>query len=67
MIRWPKRSHISSSRHDTGRGCGRLVPLGLIDVTGNDVLLHCDLAAFEGLEMAEEIQFMPESVGYATV
>jgi hypothetical protein len=55
---------VIEARHR--EGLGRLVPLGLIDVTGNDVLLHCDLAAFEGLEMAEEIQFMPESVGYAT-
>src|ERR1039458_7408942 len=47
-------------------GLGRLVPLGLIDVTGNEVSLKCDLATFEKLKMAEEIQFMPGSVGYAT-
>jgi sporulation protein YlmC with PRC-barrel domain len=45
---------------------GRLVPLGLIDVTGNEVSLQCDLATFEKFEMAEQVQFMPGSVGYAT-
>ena len=46
-------------------GLGRLVPLDLIDATRSEVTLKCDLATFENLEMAEEIQFMPGSVGYA--
>ena len=48
------------------QGLGRLVPLDLISAAGNDILLQCDLAAFEDLGVAEEIQFMPGSVGYAT-
>jgi hypothetical protein len=48
------------------QGLGRLVPLGLISAAGNEVALNCDLAAFEDLALAEEIQFMPGSVGYAT-
>ncbi len=48
------------------QGLGRLVPLDLISAAGNEVSLNCDLAAFEDLSVAEEIQFMPESVGYAT-
>ena len=55
---------VIEARHR--EGLGRLVPLGLIDVTGNEVSLKCDLATFEKLKMAEEIQFMPGSVGYAT-
>jgi hypothetical protein len=55
---------VIEARHR--EGLGRLVPLGLIDVTGNEVSLKCDLATFERLKMAEEIQFMPGSVGYAT-
>jgi sporulation protein YlmC with PRC-barrel domain len=47
-------------------GLGRLVPLDLIVVNGRELTLHCDLAAFEKLDLAEEIQFMPGSVGYAT-
>ena len=48
------------------RGLGRLVPLDLLDAAGDQVTLNCDLAAFEDLEVAEQIQFMPRSVGYAT-
>jgi hypothetical protein len=55
---------VIEARHR--EGLGRLVPLGLIDVTGKEVSLQCDLATFEKLEMAEQIQFMPGSVGYAT-
>jgi sporulation protein YlmC with PRC-barrel domain len=46
-------------------GLGRLVPLGLIDISEDKISLQCDLATFEKLEMAEEIQFMPGNVGYA--
>ncbi len=48
------------------KGLGRLVPLDLIEAAGNAVSLNCDLAAFEDLAVAEEIEFMPGSVGYAT-
>ena len=48
------------------RGLGRLVPLDLLVAAGDQVTLTCDLAAFEELEVAEQIQFMPRSVGYAT-
>jgi sporulation protein YlmC with PRC-barrel domain len=47
-------------------GLGRLVPLDLIDTAGADIALHCDLAAFEKLDLAEETQFMPGSFAYAT-
>jgi hypothetical protein len=49
-----------------GQGLGRLVPLDLISAAGNEIALNCALAAFEDLALAEEIQFMPRSVGYAT-
>jgi hypothetical protein len=55
---------VIEARHR--EGLGGLVPLGLIDVTGKEVSLQCDLATFEKLEMAEQTQFMPGSVGYAT-
>ena len=48
------------------QGLGRLVPLNLVDVTDGEIKLSCDLAAFEQLELGEETQFMPGSVGYAT-
>ena len=47
-------------------GLGRLVPLDLIDTAQGDITLHCDLAAFGKLETAEDTQFMPGSVAYAT-
>jgi len=47
-------------------GLGRLVPLDLIDTPRGEITLRCDLAAFEKLELAEETQFMPGSVAYAT-
>lgn len=55
---------VVESKHR--QGLGRLVPLALIGAAGNDVSLNCDSAAFEDLEVAEEIQFMPGSVGHAT-
>jgi sporulation protein YlmC with PRC-barrel domain len=55
---------VIEARHR--EGLGRLVPLDLIGGNGSELSLGCDLAAFEKLEMAEEIQFMPGSVGYAT-
>ena len=55
---------VVASKHR--KGLGRLVPLDLLDAAGDQVRLRCDLAAFEDLEVAEQIQFMPRSVGYAT-
>jgi sporulation protein YlmC with PRC-barrel domain len=53
----------SKHRH----GPGRLVPPDLIEAAaGNEISLKCGSAAFEDLEAAEEIQFMPGSVGSAT-
>jgi hypothetical protein len=47
-------------------GLGRLVPLDLVDSAGGEITLHCDLAAFEKLDLAKETQFMPGSIAYAT-
>lgn len=44
-------------------GLGRLVPLGLLDTTGEDVRLQCSMEAFEQLDAAEETQFLPGSNG----
>ena len=48
------------------KGLGRLVPLDLLDAAGDQITLRCDSGAFEDLEVAEQIQFMPRSIGYAT-
>ena len=47
------------------QGLGRLVPLDLVDATTGAVQLRCTLDAFEKLDIAEESQFLPGSVGYA--
>lgn len=47
------------------RGLGRLVPLDLVDATTGEVKLRCTLDAFQKLDIAEESQFLPGSVGYA--
>lgn len=41
------------------QGLGRLVPIDLVDVGGDGVRLSCDAAAFDALEEAEEMQFLP--------
>jgi sporulation protein YlmC with PRC-barrel domain len=48
------------------QGLGRLVPLDIVEVNEAGVALRCDVAAFEKFELAEENQFLPGSVGYAT-
>jgi sporulation protein YlmC with PRC-barrel domain len=48
------------------QGLGRLVPLDLVELNEAGVSLRCDVASFEKLELAEENQFLPGSVGYAT-
>jgi len=47
------------------RGLGRLVPLHLVDPAADEVRLRCTISDFEKLEIAEETQFLPGSVGYA--
>jgi hypothetical protein len=40
-------------------GLGRLVPLGLVTSSGDEVELGCTLAEFEKLDLAEETHFLP--------
>lgn len=47
------------------QGLGRLVPLGLVEVTGDGIRLDCTRAAFEKLDPAEQTQFVPGTRGYA--
>ncbi len=47
------------------RGLARLVPLALVDATAGEIRLRCTIAEFEGLDPAEETQFVPGSPGYA--
>ena len=46
-------------------GLARLVPLNLVDTSGDQVRIRCTLAQFAELEPAEETQFIPGSQGYA--
>jgi uncharacterized protein YrrD len=46
------------------QGLGRLVPLDLIVSSNDDVILRCTLQEFEGLEIAEETNYLPGTVGY---
>jgi sporulation protein YlmC with PRC-barrel domain len=48
------------------RGLGRLVPLDLVDAATDQVRLRCTISDFERLDVAEETQFLPGSVGYAS-
>jgi sporulation protein YlmC with PRC-barrel domain len=45
-------------------GLGRLVPLDLVDATGDGLRLRCTLEEFEKLESAEDTQFVPGTYGY---
>ena len=45
-------------------GCGRLVPLNLVDAATGEIRLHCTLAEFEKLDPAEETRFLPGTSGY---
>ena len=47
------------------RGLGRLVPLDLVDATTGEIRIRCTLEEFQKLDIAEETQFLPGSVGYA--
>jgi len=46
------------------QGLGRLVPLELIASSNGDVTLSCSLEQFERLDVAEETDFLPGTVGY---
>ncbi len=49
----------------TGRqGLGRLVPLGLVTASAQEVQLACTLAEFAALASAEETLFAPGTAGY---
>ncbi len=45
-------------------GCGRLVPLDLVDATTSEIRLGCTLAEFEKLDPAEETRFLPGTSAY---
>ena len=47
------------------QGLGRLVPLDLVDATGDSIELRCTLAEFDNLGSAEETQFLPGSDTFA--
>ena len=46
------------------QGLGRLVPLELVASYNGNVMLRCSLEEFERLDMAEETDFLPGTVGY---
>jgi sporulation protein YlmC with PRC-barrel domain len=46
-------------------GLGRLVPLGLIDATADQIRLRCTKAEFAKLDPAEETRFIPGTSAYA--
>jgi hypothetical protein len=54
---------VVESKHR--QGLGRLVSLDLVGVDGDEISLDCNRADFDNLQLAEEVQFMPGSVGYA--
>jgi sporulation protein YlmC with PRC-barrel domain len=43
------------------QGLGRLVPIDLVDATGEEIRLRCSAAEFDALEHAEETHFLPEA------
>jgi sporulation protein YlmC with PRC-barrel domain len=45
-------------------GLGRLVPVSLVQTGGDHVDLQCTRAEFDGLEIAEEVRFLPGTEGY---
>jgi sporulation protein YlmC with PRC-barrel domain len=46
------------------QGLGRLVPLDLIESSNNEVTLSCTVQEFEGLEIAEETNYLPGNIAY---
>ena len=45
------------------RGCGRLVPVDLIDVVTDEIRLRCTVQEFARMERAEETEFFPGTSG----
>jgi sporulation protein YlmC with PRC-barrel domain len=45
------------------RGTGRLVPIGLVESTAEEIRLRCAMSEFEALEDAEETRFLPGASG----
>src|SRR6202034_1748895 len=45
------------------RRLGHLVPIDLVDTSGQAIRLRCTKAAFEALENAEETHFLPGAYG----
>ena len=43
------------------QGLGRLVPVDLVDSTGEEIRLRCNAAQFDALEDAEETHLLPEA------
>jgi hypothetical protein len=46
-------------------GPPRLVPLDLVDAAAGSIRVRCTLSAFDELDAAEEVHFLPGSIGYA--
>jgi len=46
------------------QGLGRLVPLELVESSNDVVTLRCTISEFEELEIAEETNFLPGTIGY---
>jgi sporulation protein YlmC with PRC-barrel domain len=53
---------IVEPEHREGRG--RLVPVGRVSSSGDEVNLRCTSAEFDKLEIAEELRFLPGSEGF---
>jgi hypothetical protein len=47
------------------RADARLVPVGLLDTTSDDLRLRCTMAEYDKLDRAEETRFLPADDGYA--
>ena len=52
---------VVEPKHRTG--LARLVPIGIVDETANDLRLRCSTAEFEKLPGAEETEFLPGQAG----
>jgi len=46
------------------QGLGRLVPLELVESSNDGVTLRCTMNEFEQLEIAEETNYLPGTIGY---
>ena len=52
---------VVEQRH--GHGMGHLVPVDLVNSTGNEIQLGCTTSEFQGLEDAEEAHLLPGATG----